>query len=34
MTQTGEIRRFLLVVVLLAVAGLVIPLTVPARACA
>jgi len=34
MMQTREIRLFVLVAVLLAVAGLVIPLAVPARACA
>jgi hypothetical protein len=34
MTQTRGIRLFVLVVVLLAVAGLVIPLTVPSKACA
>ena len=34
MTQVREIRLFVLGVVLLAVAGLVIPLTVPAITCA
>jgi hypothetical protein len=34
MMQTREIRLFVLVALLLAVAGLVIPLTVPASTCA